>query len=202
MTPPVGDPSRARVAYGTATCVVYWPCRYSPGGGGASDRRAAKYREGRVAPRNMGRQQPTGRFRSQVGCPDKREKPLQTTAPPPGMSREEWEGYLRGWRRRLAQEEQALKARREQALSALPALVEILRQYGATEVYLFGSLRTGVFHQASDIDLGVRGIPPERFFAALAALDAACDIPVDVVDLDEVSAALRRRILEEGQRLL
>lgn len=148
--------------------------------------------------------QPSSKWlRSQCGGQDNPEKPLQTTSePPPGMSWAEWEGYLRGWRRRLAQEEQALKERREQALSALPALVEILRQYGATEIYLFGSLRTGLFHRSSDIDLGVRGIPPERFFAALAALDAACDIAVDVVDLDEASPAVRQRILEEGHRLL
>ena len=155
-----------------------------------------------MALRSTDRQPSVKWLHSQFGSPDKPEESLPTTPePPPGMSRAEWEGYLRGWRRRLAQEEQALKARREQAFSALPVLVEILRQYGATEVYLFGSLRTGVFHHSSDIDLAVRGIPPERFFAALAALDAACDIPVDVVDLDEASAALRQRILEEGQRL-
>lgn len=128
--------------------------------------------------------------------------PPSTPAPPPGMSPEEWEGYLRGWRRRLAQEERALEARRQQARSALPALVETLRQYGAVEVYLFGSLRMGVFRLTSDIDLGVRGIPPERCFAALAALDAVCDIPVDVVDLDEAPPSLRERILSDGERLL
>lgn len=128
--------------------------------------------------------------------------PQSTPAPPPGMSPAEWEGYLRGWQRRLAQEERALETRRQRARSALPALVETLREFGATEVHLFGSLRTGVFRPASDIDLGVRGIAPDRFFAALAALDAVCDVPVDVVDLDEASPALRQRILEEGERLL
>ncbi|WP_324715481.1 nucleotidyltransferase domain-containing protein [Carboxydochorda subterranea] len=109
---------------------------------------------------------------------------------------------MRGWRRRAAQEEAALQKRAAEARSSLPALVETLRRYGATEVYVFGSLREGYFHLASDIDLGVRGIPPERFYAALAALDAVCDIPVDVVDLDEAPPSLRRHVIEKGQRLL
>ncbi|WP_324670171.1 nucleotidyltransferase domain-containing protein [Geochorda subterranea] len=75
------------------------------------------------------------------------------------MSQAEWEGYLRGWRRGIAEEETALENRLAQARSSLPALVETLSQYGATEIYLFGSLCTGEFHLASDIDLGVRGIP-------------------------------------------
>ncbi|HEY8426152.1 MAG TPA: nucleotidyltransferase domain-containing protein [Limnochordales bacterium] len=122
--------------------------------------------------------------------------------PPAGLSQAEWEGYLRGWRRRLAEEAAASQRRMAQARSSLPSLVQTLRRHGATEVYLFGSLCTGTFHQGSDIDLGVRGIPPDRFYAALAALDAACDIPVDVVDLDEASPPLREHILQKGERLL
>lgn len=88
------------------------------------------------------------------------------------------------------------------ARSSLPALVQALRRHGATEVYLFGSLCTGAFHQRSDVDLGVRGIPPERFDAALAALETVCDIPVHVVDLDEASPSLQACILREGERLM
>ena len=122
--------------------------------------------------------------------------------PPAGLAQAEWEGYLRGWRRRIAEEEAALEKQLAQARSSLPALVNTLCRYGATEVYLFWSLCAGQFHLASDIDLAVRGIPAERFYAALAALDAACDIPVDVVDLDEASPSLREPIMEKGQRLL
>lgn len=60
--------------------------------------------------------------------------------PPAGLSQAEWEGYLRGWQRRIAEEEATLQRRLVFARSSLPALVQALRRHGATEVYLFGSL--------------------------------------------------------------
>ena len=143
-----------------------------------------------------------GALEGKSGASEGRRAASAALEPPAGLSQAEWEGYLRGWRRRIAEEEAALQKRVAQARACLPALVDTLRRYGATEVYLFGSLCTGQFHAASDIDLAVRGIPAERFYAALAALDTACDIPVDVVDLDEASPSLREHIAEKGQRLL
>lgn len=58
----------------------------------------------------------------------------------------EWEGYLRGWWRRIAEEEAALQKRVAQARACLPALVNTVRQYVATEAYLFASLCRGQFH--------------------------------------------------------
>jgi len=44
----------------------------------------------------------------------------------------------------------------------------ILRSYGATEIYLFGSGRTGDFdRERSDLDLAVRGIAPKDFYSAV-----------------------------------
>ena len=63
--------------------------------------------------------------------------------------------------------------------------VEILTEYGCTEVYLFGSLTTGNVHERSDIDLAVRGCPDNRFFRALGQLLRELDYPVDLVDLDD-----------------
>ncbi len=61
--------------------------------------------------------------------------------------------------------------------------VEILTEYGCTEIYLFGSLTTGDVHERSDIDLAVRGCPDNRFFRALGRLLRELDYPVDLVDL-------------------
>jgi predicted nucleotidyltransferase len=42
--------------------------------------------------------------------------------------------------------------------------IEILKQAGCTEVFLFGSLATGKVRDQSDIDLAVPGCPPGEFF--------------------------------------
>lgn len=75
----------------------------------------------------------------------------------------------------------------------LKALIQkaatILRSYGATEVYLFGSGHTGNFDwEHSDIDLAVRGIAPKDFYSAVG--DTMCKLgrEVDIIDLDAGTA--------------
>lgn len=61
----------------------------------------------------------------------------------------------------------------------------VLKQYGAKEVYLFGSAATGEMDEHSDIDLAVTGLPAEVFFKAWAR--AVRHLPgreMDLLDLD------------------
>jgi len=60
-----------------------------------------------------------------------------------------------------------------------------LKNEGCKSVYLFGSLVTGKTHQNSDIDLGIKGLPPEKFIRVYAKLDNNVSSPVDLVDFDE-----------------
>jgi predicted nucleotidyltransferase len=71
----------------------------------------------------------------------------------------------------------------------LPArrAAETLRRNGAKEVYVFGSAARGQARHGSDLDLAVSGLPPERFFRALSEASDAAGMPIDLVDLDEVS---------------
>jgi predicted nucleotidyltransferase len=69
--------------------------------------------------------------------------------------------------------------------------VQILKEAGCTEVYLFGSVASGEIHAKSDIDLAVRGCPPGRFFHTLGRLMMELDHSVDLVDLDEPSIFVR-----------
>ena len=62
-----------------------------------------------------------------------------------------------------------------------------LKNEGCHSVYLFGSLVTGNIHQNSDIDIGIKGLPPERFFRVYAQLDNNISSQVDLVDFDENS---------------
>ena len=63
----------------------------------------------------------------------------------------------------------------------------LLRSAGAREVYVFGSLLSKRFHEGSDVDVAVSGLPPDRFFSTMARLGELFDRPVDLVDLDEDS---------------
>ncbi len=69
------------------------------------------------------------------------------------------------------------------------ALVEdaasVLRNHGATEVYVYGSVVGGAWDpDRSDIDFAVRGIPPERYFRAAADVVDRIGREVDLTDLD------------------
>ena len=78
-------------------------------------------------------------------------------------------------------------------------ICDYAREYGVKEVVLFGSsLRDP--QSAHDIDLGVLGIEPGRFFAFYGDLLMALSKPVDLVDLSKPSkftALVRRR----GQKI-
>ena len=60
----------------------------------------------------------------------------------------------------------------------------ILKAGGCRAVFLFGSAATGTMHAGSDLDLAVRGCPPQHFFHLLGRLLADLEHPVDLVDLD------------------
>lgn len=62
--------------------------------------------------------------------------------------------------------------------------VEILKEGGCSEVFLFGSLAEGCSQESSDIDLAVRGCPPSSFFRLYGKLLWELKHRVDLVDLD------------------
>lgn len=63
--------------------------------------------------------------------------------------------------------------------------VVILKDAGAREIYLFGSVASGQATEDSDLDFAVSGLPPERFFKTIGEMDEAMRCSFDVVDLDE-----------------
>ncbi|MCL2411579.1 MAG: nucleotidyltransferase domain-containing protein [Treponema sp.] len=60
----------------------------------------------------------------------------------------------------------------------------LLKNEGCKDVFLFGSLATGKFHQNSDIDIGITGLNPKKFFRVSASLDKELSNRVDLVDFD------------------
>ena len=62
---------------------------------------------------------------------------------------------------------------------------KLLKEEGCKAVYIFGSLLSGKFHESSDIDIGVAGLPPEKFFKVYSKLDGTMKARIDLVDFDE-----------------
>ena len=62
--------------------------------------------------------------------------------------------------------------------------VGFLKNEGCKSVYLFGSLATGKFHDNSDIDIGIKGLPVGKFIRVYAKLDDIVSNEVDLVDFD------------------
>lgn len=63
--------------------------------------------------------------------------------------------------------------------------VTILKNAHCKSIYLFGSVATNNPHEKSDIDIGVCGLEPERFFSVYAQLSSELEHSVDLVDFDE-----------------
>jgi predicted nucleotidyltransferase len=62
--------------------------------------------------------------------------------------------------------------------------VNLLKNEGCKAVFLFGSMVTGKIHQDSDIDIGITGLAPKKFFRVYANLDKKLSKKVDLVDFD------------------
>jgi predicted nucleotidyltransferase len=60
----------------------------------------------------------------------------------------------------------------------------LLKNEGCKNVFLFGSMVTGKIHQNSDIDMGIMGLPPKKFFRVSAYLDKESSSKIDLVDFD------------------
>ena len=69
----------------------------------------------------------------------------------------------------------------------------ILKEAGCNECYIFGSVANGQTQENSDIDIAIRGLPPEQFFYVYAKLPSK----IDLVDLDDGSR-FSKRLLRRG----
>ena len=84
--------------------------------------------------------------------------------------------------------------------SDIETAARILRQEGATEVYVFGSAVHGKMRPDSDIDFAIRGLPPEKFFPTMGKVGEAISHLFDLVDLDDNN--LFTQFLEDEGELL
>ena len=97
-----------------------------------------------------------------------------------------------------------VSGQRQKALEVARIAADILRRdFGATRVAVFGSLADDKrFSFWSDIDLASWGVPPHKFFGAVAAVSAISpDFRVELVDIHSCRASIRESIEREGIEL-
>ena len=101
-------------------------------------------------------------------------------------------------RARQAQEREGLRAEGARLQALVGCVVPpILRRYGATRGWLFGSIAAGLCHARSDVDLLVLGVPAAAYWAPRHDLEQALDRPVDLLTQDD-DPVMVRKITERG----
>lgn len=76
----------------------------------------------------------------------------------------------------------------EKLYNLIKDAANVLKHAGAQEVFLFGSAADdAAMRQDSDVDLAVRGLPPQVFFKAMSEAQRALGHTLDLIDLDEPS---------------
>ena len=76
--------------------------------------------------------------------------------------------------------------------------IQILKENGATEVFIFGSIADGKFHEDSDIDIAVRGIKEREFYKVASKLMLELAHDFDLVDLDDKENRFSQMLLQIG----
>jgi uncharacterized protein len=124
----------------------------------------------------------------------------QMTKTASGLNDTEIGAYREAARQRREQEEDALRRRVEEAWLLARRTADLLRgQFGASRVYVFGSLVQGVFTPWSDLDIVAWGIDPDQTFRAMGAVsDLGGEIRVNLIDAQTATPSLLEAAEKEG----
>lgn len=97
-----------------------------------------------------------------------------------------------------------IRERKRLFLLRRSAHISFMRTTGVHKVYLFGSLTNPeVFHDRSDIDLVVDGLPPRLYFKALAELWRLLlsGMHLDLIPFEDADSELHERVVKGGVAL-
>ena len=115
----------------------------------------------------------------------------------------EFEAFIRAWKRRLdmIRWKRALLAREARREAA--AVGKMLGdRFGVDAVYLVGSaLDDERFDESSDLDIAVKGLSPERYWEAVAAIEEMTRFPFDLIDMETAGRPMVERAEREGMIL-
>ena len=85
--------------------------------------------------------------------------------------------------------------------SDIKKATKILKENGATEVFIFGSIVNGKFNENSDIDIAVKGLNAEKFYKVASMLMFELENKIDLIDLDENENSFSQMLLKLGGML-
>lgn len=75
---------------------------------------------------------------------------------------------------------------------------QILKENGAKEVFIFGSIANGKFNENSDIDIAVRGLNEKDFYKIASILMFELENEFDLIDLDDKENSFSQMLLKVG----
>lgn len=76
--------------------------------------------------------------------------------------------------------------------------IKILKENGAKEVFIFGSIANGKFTEDSDIDIAVRGLDEKVFYKVASILMFELENEFDLIDLDDTENRFSQMLLKVG----
>lgn len=76
--------------------------------------------------------------------------------------------------------------------------IKILKENGATEVFIFGSVVNGNFNEKSDLDIAIRGIKQENFYKVASILMFEIEKEIDLIDLDDENDKFARMLIDKN----
>lgn len=107
--------------------------------------------------------------------------------------------FIDYWQQRQQQQAAEREALRQRAWQQVQRSAQVLRQqFGATGVFVYGSLVKDRFSAESDIDIAVAGLAKERFYEAVAAVNEGCDRWIDLKPIESLEPYFWQRIQTQG----
>ena len=106
---------------------------------------------------------------------------------------------------RQARHTEPLEQKRQRILAGIHQVANIARQFGAEQTYIFGSVLEGIkFHDRSDLDILVVGMPLPRWLSALLAIEKIptySDVVIDLKRAEELPEWLVTLFKSHGKRI-
>ncbi len=111
------------------------------------------------------------------------------------ITKEQLETYMISAKKREKARLAKLEERRQRGLTLAKDAAQLLKtQFGATQVILFGSLLSDKFHEDSDIDLAVSGLPENQYFQAVGCLLGLGEFDFDLVEISQARPVIAQAI--------
>lgn len=76
--------------------------------------------------------------------------------------------------------------------------IQILKESGCYEIYLFGSIARGDYREDSDIDLAVKGLLSEDYFKICGKIMIEIKRNIDIIQLDDEKSDFAKHINRKG----